>query len=729
MEFQLLSQEDALTLIAEIGKDGKPFEISLGEDLCFGTDSQKWGNVGTIRLFPRRTKSTVHPNEVEEAYYDEFCAARFGGFEWQVPCEEVLRQNIINALGELDSDPQKDTGYKESIYKFFYQGLQDALRRTLLLLPVFDADAVSRMPLRRPMTVVSDTSAVHQGALDFVCRFLAPWARLKIPATVHMELVQNSDNYFKQIRWQKKAWKGTQVRSSTSPDAELKPNNKPKALYQHLLSQGGQRTLLRLEYDSDAEVERGDLGTDPLRSILTPAKDQQDSDLGMLDVVKSFGDRLIVETARQFRARVRPDHPLAILTSDQGMARMALAEGMDVFFFQARSVPQFTGRTLTGSLFHPFKPELYTVSLASVLWELAVSFGCLRLFNRESGTSLELWGIVGADEVTWQPLHAKEDLLWGKFTSGEQSLSVSVVTPSTVVEEISDQEEATVAELGVSTGAESGVAQSTELLTGAYKFSPNKMLEFIGYLVERGYLTDAEGQQLTKLTRRDFYRNYKNFLRSGHFAFINGEALVATDSLMRLWQVLVQEDAAGLLDCLMNVPSFKELYTFIRQQRMVKESSKDFPIADVAIPNYLRMGEAAAAWLTIPDIGIAITDQNDPELSVFAKAALESYEFLRTQEKTEWVLTGQWLEALVSRHSIHPIATRSLVAAAKTENLLQVYVEGSTPETRFDRHSMWMLQKVEEKPKLVKVFLYRGDFLIPGVSSVRIKIEPVNHAA
>jgi hypothetical protein len=108
---------------------------------------------------------------------------------------------------------------------------------------------------------------------------------------------------------------------------------------------------------------------------------------------------------------------------------------------------------------------------------------------------------------------------------------------------------------------------------------------------------------------------------------------------------------------------------------------------------------------------------------------LESYEFLRTQEKTEWVLTGQWLEALVIRHAIHPITTRSLVATVKTENLLRVYVEGSTPETRFERHFMWMLQMVEGKPKLVKVFLYHGNFLIPGVSSVRIKIEPVNHAA
>jgi hypothetical protein len=199
---------------------------------------------------------------------------------------------------------------------------------------------------------------------------------------------------------------------------------------------------------------------------------------------------------------------------------------------------------------------------------------------------------------------------------------------------------------------------------------------------------------------------------------------------MRLWQVLVQEDAAGFLDCLMNVPSFKELYTFICQRRIVKEGSEDFPIADVAIPNYLRMGEAAAAWLTIPNIGIAITDQNDQEEpSAFARAALESYEFLRTQEKTEWVLTGQWLEALVIRHAIHPITTRSLVATVKTENLLRVYVEGSTPETRFERHFMWMLQMVEGKPKLVKVFLYHGNFLIPGVSSVRIKIEPVNHAA
>lgn len=716
MGWQLLTKEKALELLSEMGQGGQLLDISVGEDLCFGKTSDNWVNVGKIRLFPDRIQDANPIESRSEVQYDETCAVQFGGFEWCLPDEPTLRANHDSALGDLNLDQ------KNKIWKFFRQGLQDVLRRTLLLLPVFDADAISRLPLRRPITIVPDTSAIHQGAIDFICRFLVPWARVKVPATVHMELVQNSDNYFKGIRWNQQAWK----------DGLLKDANRAQALAQHLLSQGGQRTLIRLEFDADAEIERGDLGTDPLRSILQIAKDPQDKDLGMFDVVKSFGDRLILETARRFRTQVRPDHPLAILTSDQGMARMAMAEGMDVFFFQARAVPQFFSKRLTGTLFHPFKPELYTVSLVSVLWELAVSFGCLRLSNPLTGMFLELWGIVPDEAATWQPLHAKEDLLWARFQN-IQTLPQSepVYSPSGTEIAVEDAPSSEALEDGndksVVIAEVSDVKERTSL-TGAYKFSPSKMLDFIEYVQEKDSLTDAEGQEVLGLTRKDFYRNYKNFLRSGQFVYLHGEDTVAADTLKAFWQALLIEDTATVLNCLLKVPSFRQLYEFVERSGVVEEGSRDYPIAPIAVPNYLNLGEAATAWITIPEIGVVFTGNHDITLEKFAEVALTSYQQLRDQEKTDWILTGQWLETVARQYAIHPVIARRLVAQTRTENQLQVYVEGSTPDTRFERHTMWVLKSAEDKPTLVKVYLYHGDFLMPGTASVRVKIQGVNHA-
>ncbi len=449
MELKLLSKENALRFIAQIGKHGEPFEISLGEDVCFGRN--QWISVGFITLQPG-VKSQLTGGLIDvETTYDELCAAKFGGFEWQIPSSEELDQNILNCLD--------NNQFKDSVQKAFREGLQDVLRRTCLLLPIFDIETIAKIPLRKPITVVTDTSAVHQGGLDFLSRFLTPWVKIKVPAIVHMEIITQVDNYLSKIRW--------------NHDNKSKTKNNPATLRQHLLSQGGQRTLLRLELHSDAEIERGDLGADPLRGIVTPSSDSEDKALGLQNVTRSFADRLILETARRFQMLVRPDHRLTLLTSDQGLARMTMAEGMDVFFFESRSVPKFDARKLTGSLFHPFSQKIYTVALTDVLWELAVSFGCLRLRNYRTKDSLELWGIPSG-EYSWQPLHIKDDLIWGIFKMGNSS---------TVADNISNSlshEIATPDPTNVSS------SKNVETIAKGYQFSPDQMLLLMKILVESG---------------------------------------------------------------------------------------------------------------------------------------------------------------------------------------------------------------------------------------------------
>lgn len=678
MELKLFNKEDALKCIAQIGKNGEPFGIFLGEDICFGRD--KWVNVGSIRLQPEAKYSE------NESRYDEYCAAKFGGFEWQLLPLEKLNENINKAL--------EDTKNKDRVQKAFREGLQDILRRTLLLLPTFDVQTIAKIPLKRPTTIVPDTSAIHQGGLDFICQFLRPWARIKVPAIVHMEIINQVDRYFAIRR-----------------ESQKKNKTVVAALREHLLSQGGQRTLLRLEF-SDAELERGDLGADPLRGIVTPNSDPEDSNLKLQEIVRSFADRLILETARRFQTQIRPDHPLALLTSDQGLARMTMAEGIDVFFFESRAVPKFDNRKLTGSLFHPFSQQIYTVPLTDVLWELAVSFGCLRLQNYNNNESLELWGIPSG-EYTWQPLHVKDDLLWGSFQSRTSSTTDNTYTLLSTNIESSGETDA-------------AYSQNIEPIARAYAFSPDQMLLLMKMLVEKGELTNQEAQEKLGLKHQDRYSLYKNFLKSGSFVEINDSKIICTELLKSLWQSILNEEYVKILLYFKKIPSFEALYNYITQYKIVECST--LPISNKAKSTYIKLGEVACSWLNIKNQKIVAT-YNIPELPDFANLAVDVYKSMHSQENTEWILTGLWLEELAHKYAIHPILTRKLLKEAQEQNLVNVYAEGSTPDTRFEQHDLWIIKTIDGLPQLERVYLYHGDFLIPGTSAVRIKLEGVKNAS
>ncbi|MBD2279941.1 hypothetical protein [Aphanizomenon flos-aquae] len=680
MELKLLRKEDALRYIAQIGQHGETFEIFLGEDICFGRD--KWVNVGTITLQPGGEVSEI------ETQYNEFNAAKFGGFEWQLPSSEEMDQNISQALNDNQS--------KDTVQKAFREGLQDVLRRTLLLLPIFDADTISRIPLHKPITIVTDTSAVHQGGLDFVGRFLSPLARIKVPAIVHMEIINQVDRYFKARR-----------------ESQKKGKSVPVALREHLLSQGGQRTLLRLELHSDAEIERGDLGSDPLRGIVTPSNDPEDKNLQMKEVVASFADRLIFETARRFQTQVRPDHSIALLTSDQGLARMTMAEGIDVFFFQARSFPKFDERKLTGTLFHPFSQKIYTVPLTDVLWELAVSFGCLRLHNSHTNESLELWGIPSG-EYTWQPLHVKDDLLWGNFNSGTSPATIDN-TSNSLSTDIESPDQTDVVS-----------SQNIETIAKGYGFSPDQMFVLMKMLVNKGELTNQEAQDKLGLKHQDRYNLYKNFLKSGSFVEVNDSQIICTELLKSLWQSVVNEEHIKVLFYLKKIPSFEALYNHVSQGKSVNYST--LPILNKAKSTYIKLGEAACAWLNIEN-KIIVATNNIPDLPEFANLAVEVYKSIRSQGDTEWILTGQWLEELAIKYAIHPLLAKKLLKEAQEKNLVNVYAEGSTPDTRFQQHDLWIIKTSDGLPQLERVYLYHGDFLIPGTSAVRIKLEGVKDAS
>jgi hypothetical protein len=660
MSFTLLSKEKAKNILAEF-TDDQPLTIQVSEDKCFVDDQRnfKWIDLGKV--------------EFKKVYSNIQTAIQNGAFEWHTPKKEDLDKSIKNCL------PENIQSF-ERMQKFLYQGFQDITRRLLLLLPTFDSDSLCRMPLKRPTTIVPDTSSVVQGGLDFVSCFLSPMARIKIPAVVHMEIENHVDNYFN-LRYNKK--NTDQYYSS--------------ALNRHLLSQGGQRTLLRLELHSEAEMDRGNLGVDPIRGIISPDSDPEDKSLGLTGVVKSFADRLILETARLHRSQVRPDHPLILLTSDQGMARMALSEGMDVFFFQARNAPDPFDKILTGTLFHPFKREFYTVSFTNILWELAVSFGGLKVINSKDDSYLELWALGGpCDLLPWQPLHAKDDLIWGHYQT----------PPKVQKKYISDTKTKEIS--------------SERFAPKGYKFSPQRMLNLIMELAEKNHLSYNEFNSILGVETKAS-RVYRRFLQSGQFIIEENETVSASNSLIALWHSISKTDLNDIQKLLNNIPSYNKFCSVIQNFRKLPIDSKEIQLSKFSLPNYIALGEMTGAIFSIPEIGIVSTDA-DPNTSEFVDIAFMCYSDIASKNDTKRVLTGEWLEFLASEFAIHPVKSRELLHKAKQEGLLDFFLEGSTPDNRFPDHTITLLELDQGKPILKKIFLYEGSFIKPGVAGVRIEI-------
>jgi hypothetical protein len=188
----------------------------------------------------------------------------------------------------------------------------------------------------------------------------------------------------------------------------------------------------------------------------------------------------------------------------------------------------------------------------------------------------------------------------------------------------------------------------------------------------------------------------------------------------------VNEEHIKVLFYLKKIPSFEALYNHVSQGKSVNYST--LPILNKAKSTYIKLGEAACAWLNIEN-KIIVATNNIPDLPEFANLAVEVYKSIRSQGDTEWILTGQWLEELAIKYAIHPLLAKKLVKEAQEQHLVNVYAEGSTPDTRFQQHDLWIIKTSDGLPQLERVYLYHGDFLIPGTSAVRIKLEGVKDAS
>lgn len=701
MNYRLQSQQDSVEIISylfgqpEQGESNKGLasSIEVCEDVCF---AGKWLEIGNIILYPGQPEPTdTNP------YHPVRLAITLGSYAWKIP---ALGDLLQDALDLMVASPDQEGKEKEKIKDKTLRALEGivcAAARCGLIHPLFDADSLTDMPFRRATTVVADTSSVLHGALDFVVRFLYPMARVKIPAIVHMEILNLADRYLIQRR--------------------SKKNNKGSVLFDHVNSQGGQRVLLRLELQTDAEIERPRLGADPLRGIFDTDREHQNLNLHI--VQRSFADRLILETAIHHRERLSPDHPIVLLTADQGLARMTLGEGMQPLFFYKDHSLEYFGSTLSGTSFRPFwdsyrSERLYYTSLTELLWEFAVTFGSARLNHKQSGATFEVCALGG--ENTWNPYHAKDDLLWVRW----DKISFPVDQELNPTEECSIKYEIKPEAGDIRSPKKKAKSDAKrqageKVLKGSYRFSLPTMLTLIGTFHSKTTLSDEQGMLLLNFTHLSHYSKYKNFLLAGGFIKYKEDYCEKTEYLDKLFESINQLDYARVNELLLRVMSFAAFIESLSINIGVTTETNTVVTPSV-FPTYRALSEICCAGLLIYNEGLYATP-SDPPLDEFAKKAVQAYNSLSKGEK--YILTGSWLEALARVYGIHPVKAKERLSEAQHAGYLERYTEGSTPETQYEGHVMNYLTREKGEPVIQRINLYHGDFLIPERSSVSIRIE------
>ena len=671
----LVSPVEAASRIVDAFKSESPCCVQVQEQRAFKDD--RWLGLGAVSLPPNAPGGDSERRDA---------ALASAGFEWQLPEVGAVESELASLL-EVKRDDDR-------IPRALDQTAAIAVRAGLLH-PVFDPSAVEEMPFRRATTVVSDTSGVLQGALDFVVRHLHPAARVKIPAIVQMEFVNSAHRFFS-IR-----------RSNEAKDRRNRGgNNRGKLLragelIEHLKSQGGQRTLLRIELQADAEIERTWLLGDPLRDAFRPDSDGALRDLNINVSVPAYADRLILEAARRHRAQSEPGHAMRLLTSDQGLARMVLAEGMTPLYFTAVKCADFFGTRLTGRTFNPFTGGICSIPLTRVLWELATAFGAARL-QWEDGGAITISAL--SDDASWSPFQSVDDLLW--FTAREADGIAPASRPDSPAARTN------------TAGREKTAVVKYTIPSGSFqRMNVNSLLRLICALDDNQKLEGARVAALLDVRSSRSVDEYRRFLLSAGLLEIDDHGWMAAGSVQALSAALRNENTAALRDALLEAPSFAAF------DEHLAKSTVGHPV------DMSHLSRSAATYRTLGELTLTCASAGGSVFVTPARPAPDRFSQIALRRFRELdggdglVATGRWLEWLIQHDGIHPETARRALEQASEEGLLRRSTEGSTMQTDFDSHVVHVLRVEAGTPVAMPVHLYRGDYLVPGKASVSLRIE------
>ncbi|NTI27128.1 hypothetical protein [Rhizobium rhizogenes] len=713
--FKLASPRQAEDPLARAFRSEAPVEVLVREEKAFLVD--QWLEMGSLRLF---CADRDEPEDLKSA-------VRAGSFEWRVPSQDDVGSRLKTLLGIDKLTETKKKAAAEERLPGIFQAMAGIALRTGLSWPRFDALMISEMPFRRPATIVADTSGVIQGALSFVADYLHPTARLKIPAVLHMEVINQADRFMK-------AWRSDAVRGET-------------LLNEHLRSQPVQRALLRLELRDDTEVERNPLFGDPLRNAFREDRDSEFKDLNLNIPLKSYVDRMILEVARSHQSHVAPGHEVYLLTADQGLAKMALAEGVRPLYFKAMSASQLFDQSLIGTLLHPFNGQRVARPLPTLLWELATAFGRVKL--RRDGVDLVEIAAIGSD-LSWSSYHSVDDLLWLRVGTlpdwperpsappishiDDVLLGEAAITDADVESAAAEPEsqgksgvrkskpKSKAKRAALDTATATPVVDAAAISNVAFqRFTADGLIRLIDGLASEQRLDDDSIGEFVGLKSDSGIGDYRRFLLSGEFIVLADDGWVATDRLNKLAASLRDFDIVRMRQLLQHAPSFHRFVELVAAAPVGKPVILPLPTRSQTA--YFGLGEVAGVVAPIPNEGHYPT-LHIPSLEQFPAIALARFEQLGPVDG--WAAVGEWLEALIRSDAIHPVIARDLLQEANAANLIKRFTEGSTTNTRHDRHMLKVLQRSGGKIGVETIYLYRGDFLIPGKSSSSLRLQEVN---
>ena len=678
--FHLNSPAEAEVAIATLLKDeySKPngqCSICVRDDGAFLP--QEWLDLGALH-FPDILKDLGDLDEAE-AWNN---LVKLGAFEWRVADYTTIDDNLKKLLGH-------ESGKGDFHLGTLTRDISCIAVRTGLLLPTFDPAALDEMPYRRSTTIISDTSGVVQGGLDFVALHLSPAARIKVPSIVHMELVGAADNYFS-------------LRRATKPKNAAR---RRKELVEHLKSQGGQRSLLRLELHQSTEVERTFLFGDPLREAFATDNDRELSGLNISLPIRSYADRLILEAARQHQAHTGPGHEVRLLTADQGLARMALAEGIRPLYFGTIDAGRFFGTCLTGRTFDPFQGSVHGISLATLLWELGTAFGSARLKGKQTGC--EFWVSALGEDMSWAPYHSLEDLLWCRTTTDAPKGSASIGAKKVARAKADEQSK-----------AEAGRPSRAATYR---RFDVSKLVRLVCELDDAQEMDEEGVVRIVQTKHARGFQEYERFLLSGGFISKANGTWIAEPSLRNMSAALRNESVETVRDLLGSAPSFSDFMRLLGNAGLGQPLDAEF--AGRSSSTYRTLGEIVQVCAAVRGKGIYST-ATVPDAEGFVEIAIKR--FRQLDKGDGLVSTGKWLETLVEEDGIHPEVARRLLEEARQRRLLRRSTEGSTMQMRFRTHIVHVLRVVSGVPTVLPVHLYRGDYLIPGKASASLRIEGVD---
>lgn len=249
---------------------------------------------------------------------------------------------------------------------------------------------------------------------------------------------------------------------------------------------------------------------------------------------------------------------------------------------------------------------------------------------------------------------------------------------------------------------------------GSYKFGLTKMFVLIDKLSSSGSLKPEEVLEALSLGSGGQIDDYRNFLLAGDF-IEGGAEMKATVALQDLVSALKKKDFETALGLFKRVPSFAGFVDFLLGVRA------DNPVAQRALPPYTGLAEIVCIGFEIPEERIFGTP-NRPSPEEFTELAFKVYEGL-TGGSDDYVLIGLWLEGLVRDGGIHPVTSRALLEESREKGLLQRFTEGSTPETGYQNHTLYVLDTAQGGLNVRRLGIFEGDFLLPGKSSVSIRLK------